>query len=270
MATRIEKIIATARLTLADPNKERWPDETLIAIINEAQQDFCLQTRMLHARVDVPITQGKADFTMPSDCWLLTRLLYNNKKLPLKSHQELDRHLTSQWEEDEGKPQAYLYDKCDAQVGKLYPIPDEALDESIYEYADSAFGVTTEMTDYTFDGQFGVFSELADADFVNVQEDLFGFLGAIVEQFTWVKAYYLRYPTEIVDVNSELSIPVTSDIALKYYLCGQAFMNDIDGQYQQKGAVQMAVYDRHVLVAKKDTAKGFTQASQFETQYRSF
>jgi len=84
-----------------------------------------------------------------------------------------------------------------------------------------------------------------------------------------LKCYFLNNPADLVDATSIPSIPSMYDIALKFYVCGQAFMNDIDTGYQQKGADQMRIYERHIRNAKKDSAHDFTRAGQFETTYRS-
>jgi len=343
MATRVEKILSNARLTLADPRKERWDDDTLIAILNEAQIDFCQQTQMLHKRIDVPIIIGNPYFALPDDCWLLTRALYNNTVLPLVTHQELDTTSGARWyvdfglptagtdwESTTGEPQAIIYDRANMLEGKIYPIPNKPIKESIYLFdAEEAetffevelFGVTTlfdgatlvddygvisslaslttdtdvipdygitsaltitdagdtpkdgfgiivDLTDYEFNSPYGTVVDSTDDSIVDTFEDVYGFVDTMVEACSFLKCYYLKNPTDLVDVTSELSIPSMYDIALKFYLCGQAFMNDIDIGGQQKGATQMMIYERHVKTAKKDSMRDFTRAGQFQTVYR--
>lgn len=341
MATRIERILSNARLTLADPQKQRWDDDTLIAILNEAQIDFCQQTKILHDRVNVPIIIEEPYFELPDDCWQLTRVLYDNKIMPLVSHQDLDEIVTgnsttynfrvtgTSWEQTRGKPSAIIYDRRNMLEGKIYPIPTEGLDNTEYlslgtetqlinyvdlygtitsgDYEiDGVYGITTslatledgyqlndlfgevtdvlntneedkpadklgiavDVTGYTNDTLFGFVDQLLDDTVTTKDEDEFGLIHEIKETSSYLKCYYLKNPIDIVDSNSELSIPSMFDIALKFYLCGQAFMNDIDTAYQQKGSAQMLIYERHVATAKRNSASDFTRASQFETNYR--
>ena len=265
MATRVERILSNARLTLADPNKERWDDQTLIAILNEAQIDFCQQTQMLHERINVPINAGDAYFDLPEDCWMLTRVLYNDSPLPLVSHKELD-NLTmsrgvsnfgnsiagSNWETTTGTPQAIVYDRRNMLQGKVYPIPkDSDVVENIYGVVSSnvsnLYGVTTAMEGFDVEPIYGVAVDLA----------------------VFLTCYYLKNPAEIADITTEIDIPSMYDIALKFYVVGQALMNDIDTAYQQKGAAQMAIYERHIQIAKSSSARDFTRAGQFHTEYNN-
>jgi len=345
MATRVERILSNARLTLADPNKERWDDQTLIAILNEAQIDFCQQTQMLHERINVPILLGQAYFTLPDDCWMLTRVLYENSPIPLVTHRELDEAsmsnakvdfgfpLTgSNWEISEGTPQAIVYDRRNMLQGKIFPIPDKSLEEVEYIFeavptdtfeqtqlygvatlfvdgtleddfgvvseltdisqttelspdfgvlsaltvfdpdgsSTSGYGILIDMTDYTISSPFGTVVDITDAEVLDTFEEPYGFVSSMIESSSFITCYYLRNPTDLVDEFSDLSITHNYDIALKFYLCGQAFMNDIDTAYQQKGAAQMIVYERHVETAKRDSSHDFTRAGQFQTTYRNF
>jgi len=343
MVTRVEKILSNARLTLADPKKERWDDPTLIAMLNEAQVDFCQHTQMLHERVDVPIVIGNPYFTLPDDCWLLTRVLFDDSALPLITHRELDNTTMSRrfvdfglptagsrWEVTKGEPQAIIYDRRNMLEGKIYPIPDRPLEETAYLFVGTptetfhetelygvttlvtestlvddfgvvsslaslsidteltpdfgvvsaltiadevdtppdGFGIIVDITDYTFTTPYGAVVDITDETVIDIFEDVYGFVDTMVEACSFLTCYYLQNPTDLVDETSDLSIPQMYDIALKFYLCGQAFMNDIDTAYQQKGAAQMMIYERHVKNAKKDSSRDFTRAGQFQTTYR--
>lgn len=343
MANRIERILSNARLTLADPKKERWDDETLLAILNEAQIDFCQQTQMLHGRITVPITLGNPYFKLPDDCWQLTRVLYENSPLHLITHAELDTTTLASgvsfnwptagtnWETVKGIPKAVVYDRRNLSECKLYPIPDEVLDEVYYVFAGTlsesfqelevfgfttsyiganldkqygvvagasslttditvepsygtitaltlsdetsnsleGFGVTTDITDYGINTVFGVVVDLQDDDITTETfTSVFGVLTELKECSSFLYCYYLKNPTDLIDQESELSTPPMYDIALKFYVVGQAFLNDNDAAYQQKGVAQLQMYERHIRTAKKDSSQDFTRAGQFQTQYR--
>lgn len=275
MATRVEKILSKARLTLADPKKERWDDTTLIALLSEAQEDFCQQTQMLHERADILLTEGDPYFTLPDNCWLLTRVTYDKSVIPLVTHHELDTYSSSRrtadfgtasstyWETSEGLPEAIIYDRSNALQGKVFPIPCGKEKElqlvDLYGVASNnlvdLYGVTVSLSKSKCvlehpDEPFGV---LTDADGTNFE----------------LTCYYLKNPADILELDSTIDTPSMYDIALKFYVVGQAFMNDIDTAYQQKGAAQMMIYERHVQTAKRDSAADFTRAGQFQTTYRN-
>ena len=344
MATRIEKILAQARLTLADPKKERWDDETLISILNEGLIDFCQQTEILHERIKVPISIGEPFFSLPDNCWKLTRVLYESSSIPLISHTDLDERYYNNsskdfgiqkggpdWELDKGIPLAIVYDRRNMLQGRVYPIPDTPLKKVDYLFSSVAsetlyptelfgvvsnysagnlvnsfgvvsdigdltqninvtpsygttsslaitnnsdipkqnFGIIVDISDYEFNTVYGTVVDLEDEEVtLEVFEDSYGFVDTMTESHTYITCQYLKNPEPLLDVNSIIDTPSMYDIALKFYLCGQAFMNDIDTGNQNKGAIQMNIYDRHVKTAKKDTTLDWTRASQFETLYR--
>lgn len=344
MATRVENILRNARLTLADPNQERWDDDTLITILNEGLIDFCQQTQMLHERINVPIIIGNPYFSLPDDCWMLTRVLYNDRPLPLVTHRELDEMTMSRryvdfglpqggprWEVVKGEPRAIVYDRRNMLQGKVYPIPDRPLEDVAYNFVgtpsetfyqtdlygvttgftfgelvddygvasaagdltqdveltpdygvvsaltiadeidtpEDGFGIIVDMTDYSFNTDYGTVVDLLDSEVASETfEDDYGFVDGISEACSFLTCYYLKNPLQIVDINSIIDVPAMYDIALKFYVCGQAFMNDIDTGYQQKGAAQMMIYERHVKSAKRDSSHDWTRAGQFETTYR--
>jgi len=134
----------------------------------------------------------------------------------------------------------------------------------------SGYGILIDMTDYTISSPFGTVVDITDAEVLDTFEESYGFVSSMIESSSFITCYYLRNPTDLVDEFSDLSITHNYDIALKFYLCGQAFMNDIDTAYQQKGAAQMIVYERHVETAKRDSSHDFTRAGQFQTTYRNF
>lgn len=390
MATRVEKILTNARRMLADPTAQRWDDDTLIAILNEAQIDFVQQTQMLNERVTVPIFLDTPFFPLPDDCLQLTRVLYRDVSLPLVTHNELDSTYNNKfasaatnWELSTGEPKAVIYDRRNSTEGKLYPIPNTPLLKELYTYDsegmiitrdvpiyshetyninnygvvalfegvtlmqangvvagptnptyaythlgvttgatttnDSLFGCTTSISgadsidrfgvlcdllddtqdteiigyygiltefiettevdseddnlgviiaaeDYEVVGDFGVISTIED-EFTPL-EHVFGVVSEVEESSSSVICYYLSQPKDLVDISSELTIPQQYDTALKFYVCGQAFMLDNDAGFQQKGAAQLQVYERHLKNAKKDSLRDFSRAAQFETLYR--
>jgi hypothetical protein len=271
MATRVEKILKNARRTLADLDKQRWSDEDLLALLDEGQEDFNQQTQFLNTYVDIVLTEGNPYFSLPDDCWKLTRVLYNNCVLPMVTHRELDemgatnyRSYTnflggSKWEKAEGSPIAIIYDRRDFTQGKVFPIPADLNTESL---TTEAFGVVAEETDTVY-GLVGSFEGPGGGA---AGGDVYGVL--VEANIGTLRCYYLKNPKEVTSVSDELDIPQMYDIALKFYVCGQAFLNDVDTGSQQKSGSQLALYARHVKEAKKTAMQDYIQAGAFETTYR--
>ena len=288
MSLRVQNILAKARVTLADQDKQRWSDDVLLAFLSEAQQDLATETQLLAGRVSLPIEINNPYFTLPDDVWLITRILYGEKRLPLVSHTELDTRQTvyrlrdfglqpsDTWESDKGMPEAFLYDRRNQNEGKLYKIPDESVVTSTYPFTDQggyagdgALGLVTDIEGYTTDTVFGVVTDTYDPlvteEFYN---SVFGVVGSMSENENNLLIYYVKLPEDITDINAELQTSPQWDKALKYYVIGHAFLADIDAEYQSKGMEQLQLYERELLKAKKTEQRDGTRAGEFRTDYR--
>lgn len=159
--SRITEILTRARDTLADPNKERWTDERLIRLIDEAQKDICRRAKLLREKSEQGIYPNQGVYKLPSDLLLLDRILFDGEVLPFKSHLELDAKI-AKWEEDTGTPECVVYDKQNRRSIKLYPIPIPSKD-TVYTFEHPAyyipkecitddFGVITSLTAVTCEG----------------------------------------------------------------------------------------------------------------------
>lgn len=341
MPTRVENILRLARITLADVAAQRWDDGTLLSILNEGVIDLCQQTQILRTRLDVPVYVGRAEFPLPDNCWLLSRVLYKDHALPIVTHRELDDthptsdYYTNGWESDVGTIESIVYDKQSLGDCKVYPIPDKGdtliaytfegassadlydidlfgvttyatfasltslygivsaigsldtttsldpsygvaatlilddLDSAIYKTAEPGFGVTVGLDDYTFTSVFGVLSDLTDPDILTETfSPVFGVLAQLEDEYIYVRCYYIKTPAVIDSLDSEISSPSIYDTALKFYVVGQAFLNDLDAASQSKAQQQLLIYERHVKNAKSSSEKDFTQSGQLHTIYR--
>ena len=174
--SRISDILIRARDTLADPTGQRWSDERLLRLIDEAQKDICRRAKLLRTKQDIGIYNGKATYDLPDDLLLLDRILLKGKVLPLQSHLQLDKK-SDNWEEDKGYPVLAIYDKQSRKKIKLYPIPDN-LGADIYifsnpgyfediKYIQDNFGVVTsaELGD-SLSSDYGITTDVDFIDYV--------------------------------------------------------------------------------------------------------
>lgn len=290
MSTRIERIFQKARVTLADKDGERWTDEDLLLLLDEAHKDFCRQTQLLAGRVELPIVVGNAYLELPDDIWLITRATYDGERLPIITYTDLD-HMTfvhrfkdfginvgSDWEDDTGRPEAILYDRRNLNELRIYPIPDESIVEAEYTFADNPdvgfvgsgrLGVTVGIDDYSFDSEFGVVVNTYEPDIEReFYETRFGVVTDISENSGLIKLYYVKMPETILTVDDELQTPAMFDEALKFYIIAHAFMNDINAEYQQKGTQQLAFYERELKIGQKTEARDGTRTGTMSTNYR--
>lgn len=324
---RIQKILASARITLADKSKERWKDEDLLSILNEGHKDLCRHTQLLHGKLELFLTEGEPYLHLPDEVWLITRVKWGTKTLNMVSYNQMDKWKPG-WEDDEGEPQYFIYDRRNVCEARLYPIPNADIFDNRYDFkyppaldyplsssygvlADgdfgfastegvtsdiqdfemnelygavsyiSSFGATgvdfdgqelfgfmSELDNYTFDDLFGITADIYDPRYEDTWDDMYGVIAGFNENRYPLKVYYIRNPFDLATVDDDLETPYNFDTALKYYVVGHAFMNDIDAEYQAKGAQQLAFYERELNVADHAVETDNTRSTQFQTEYR--
>ena len=277
MTTRVADIITRARDTLADPKKERWSDDRLLRLLDEAQKDFARQTSLLKGYANIPLIPFTATYSLPEDCWRITRAHFAERHLRLVSHEAMDE-FDRDWYTRQGSTiEALVFDQRNDSVIRCYPIPDDSSVAYNYtfeqsdtpEYAGAGrFGVVTELGDYTFDSVFGVTTNLFDLEITAESFDSpYGVLTDAGESVGNIAIFYIRDPARIKYITDELEISSRWDIALKHYVVGHAFLDDLDTQYQQRGSTSLTLYDRELNLAQRTSRSDSTAMQQYETNY---
>ena len=150
-------IATQARERLGDLKKQRWTDNRLLSIISMGQQDICKWTNYLRRQTYLPLVNDNAVYTLPNDCYRVSRVEYNDLLLPLftRDDKDIPRVMTSD----------YIAFKSNLDMNKieLYPTPEDVLDNILWisgdlsdqGYVDQPFGVVTSIDnpDYVLEGE---------------------------------------------------------------------------------------------------------------------
>ena len=266
--SRISNILLRARDTLADPNGDRWSDDRLLRLLDEAQKDICRRAKLLRTSADVYIFANVATIDLPEDLLLLDRVLFKGDFVPLASHLEMDK-ISNNWETDTGTiVSKIIYDKQSRHKIKVYPI---LTDVDVETYINtSEYGFLTDISGLTNDSEYGVLTELTQGGVTEIFNTPYGITTEIVEASTVLTVYYLKKPTEINSVTlSTLEIDDIFDSALKYFIVGKALRDDMDTQNRVVGNEELGFYDRELKEAIKDDSMDFTRANtQYTVQYQ--
>lgn len=120
---------------------------------------------------------------------------------------------------------------------------------------------------------FGFISGFQGKDKIDIEFDSpYGLTTGIMVNSNVMTIYYLRKPKPITDLNSEIEIDDSFDRALKYYVAGMAFRDDLDTQNRSVGNEELKLYERELEQAYHDDASDFTRNdfSQYETSYNGW
>jgi hypothetical protein len=268
--SRTADIITRARDALSDPRKERYSDERLYRLIDEAQTTIARFARTLRKDIFLPVYPGIVDYVMPNDCYLVTRVSYEQQALELKSYEEMDK-LNASWSEEVGtEPKYVLFDKHTPGKFKIYPkivdAPPPPLDYGLVPTVDiPLFG--------TLYGQAADLS-LILAVFVNgeavqasVTEDT-GLLQVITNNTSgYLQVRYIYRPSK-VSSTVEPEVPEMFDKAIKHYVVGAALRDDRETQNRAMGNEELQLFSEELQLAKRfDMVDNTAINTQYLTRY---
>ncbi len=349
--SRISDLLKSIRITLADPQSDRWSEESLLIKLDEGQKDFCIRTDFLEKRLPIVSPINSIDIPLPPDCRLLRRVLYKNKNLPFVTYNELDENsvytestfdyyssYSGRWEDKKGYPLYVVYDKRKYSEIRLFPTPNEAdsvvryipntfvdVDDVVFDSIDGKvsdiivedqhFNINSfdgKLSDVNYDNyfvdfdsfdgivntlilsekrstnlQYGRITKLDDLKLVNIARkrgritsitdsnldftitpNERGLMKNVRLEYITLICYYIGVPSTVTTINDDLEIPPTYDAALKYYVCGSAFLDDFDAANQQKANSQIILYEKYVKEARKDKSYSNTTKSRVGFNYR--
>jgi len=142
------------------------------------------------------------------------------------------------------------------------------------ETTESLFGVTTSIDGIAVMPIFGVVTGITlESDYKSWPgevkfTDLFGVVTGITVTTGLLHINYIKDPAPLVLVSDELLVSPIFDTALKYYVVGQAYSDDLDSQYQARAGDAMAMYQRELQTVgyPTDETDG-TRATQYTPNY---
>jgi len=303
VTTRVADILIRARDTLSDSAGDRWSDARLLRDLNEGQKELVLQTNLLRTKVSLFTSTDVADYSFPSDCYKVIRILVEGKKVPLLSHEEMDAFVCKKlntvlavnnqgietWEADTGSTvEAVIFDKLNYDKFKLYPIPKNVkfsnwvlktitqIPAAIQPSHNPINGILSQATNYTIESIYGIISDFSSDytnTFINVDPDINGVYGictAFEDETNSIVLYYYKKPLVIEAITDELEVDSVWDTALKHYIVGMALRDDKDTQNRQMGLEELSFFASSIIQAKKDAAQDFTATkTQFNTFYNN-
>lgn len=239
------EIIDRARDTLADPNEERWSRERLLRLLDEGQKSIARHFELLRDSFDVAVEVGEFKYSLPSNLWRINRVSTPNSVIEMLSYHEMDRHSANWATHTSSTIEAIVYDERNLHEIRVYPIPDENSSTESY-LTDTDFGVTVSVDGVDASPAFGVISNASfELGYVASLSSPFGVLTDI-NSTTVLTFLYTKDPEDLTSLSQQLSIPQMYDSALKNYVIGHAFLDDLDTQYQNKGMLHIKMYEREV------------------------
>ncbi len=307
--SRIDDILVRVRDSLSDTAKQRWTDARLLRLVDDGHKDIAKFSKLLKGQVDIPMLEAQFMYDLPDDLWLITRAAFDGYQIDINSYDQMDEISRKQvinngysnrlersrgfstslnddyarirWETTTSNLiQAIVTDNRELDEIRVYPIPNDGITGDIYTFlnggtvlyvGDEVFGVVTEIDDYTLTSPFGVVTELMDPSVaVEAFSSAFGIVALIKETTATLHIWYIRNPVDIIATSDALATPKMFDVALRYYIIGNAYMDDNDARDPDKSRDALAMYTRLLEQAEyTDKHDGVRNPTIHTTTYRS-
>ena len=141
--SRTSVIMSKSRQMIGDENAQRYSDNRLLILVNDAQKDIVRQANLLQTNTYIPLADNVYEYDLPSDLYFITRAIYRSAAIEFLSHDELDK-INGKWgkETTEYDIRALVYDKMNARKIKVYPTPTNIANIQMEE-----LGVTYDQLD---------------------------------------------------------------------------------------------------------------------------
>lgn len=289
MAGRIATIFTRVRDSLSDANAERWDNDRILRLIDEAQKDLAFHARLLRTKVRIAMVADTATYSLPSEAFLISRVIATDApataattkadygKVPIISHDQMDE-IEDYWEADVGDGiEHVIFDKLQPGHIKVHPIPETGDIASSHLFS-SVYGVLVSSSNDILTADFGLVTDIADTEtLVTEYEGVFGIVTEMTSPAASVIVYYYRRPltldtyasidVPIIDGGQSLEIDEIFDKAIKHYVVGMALRDDKDTQNRLVGNEELAFYERELKKAHGLSSKNSTQTGQRTTDY---
>jgi len=246
----VSDVLTSVRDILADSSKARWPDATLIRLLNDGINNFVLQTSFAKAKAYIELEQEIAVYDISSYAIGIDRIQYISTILAAKTEEEMDL-INPLWEDEVGEePKYIIFENLRQGVFKVYP-----------KVIAGAANVTV---------QNQVYGGLIDISFTDGTLQLPNLSNIAFTDTKYLTVYYVERPTAMATLTDVVKINEVYKAALVAYISGQALRLDQDTLNRQFGAEQLKIYDTYVAQALSKDAKANNTFHNRQTSYKGF
>lgn len=218
-------IIKKARYTLSDTAGDRWTDERLLSLLNDAIEDIAKNTTLFVETKFYQVSNLVVDIDLTAVSLKVISGEYLDEPLPFYSFDQMVHKYGKNWQLDTGnKVLAIVYDKQRNGLLKQYPIVSNALNPHI-----------------EYNQLIGIVTDISYSDIQPVLADVYGDISSVPDE-ALIKFYYIRKHEVVTDINDVLNIDDAVVTPIKHYIAGMAFRDNQDVQNRNMGSEELKLY----------------------------
>lgn len=267
-----KEVLTSVRALIGDINSAKWTSPMVLDALNNSRTELVRQTGLLKTSGTLNINPEERVYKLPSDCFYLTRAVYNEENIPFISMEELDRTNPSWFAEAPSETLKYLvYDNLNQDEIMTYPILSA---EPIPYTVEGDVGPITSI-----EGQagtnvlYGAITDITDtSEHIVTREDAYGVLTDIIDPFLTIKIYYVQKPKALYSEAQDTDIDSIYKMYLVYKTAAEllSYDNNVEnltksGIFDQKAIVQLrSIKDNNITDFVQDKNINFGYKGAFD------
>lgn len=277
MSERLENLIKQIRHNLSDTRKQKWSDDRLKYLIDDAQSYINRQHGVLSTEEVVYILPRIKKYKLSNEIVFIKRAeSYNFINIPFYHYSELDRrdvlHQTAVGSKIEcisyGGGDSYntieIYPMIESQSSDYYVDSITNPDGSIVA---SVADVYNDIIEYQNLSAGGIISYAISDDIIEIN-DIDGGVAVwmqFVDVIDIVRLFYVRKSKSVFDIN-DLELPSSYDMAIIFYVCYRAYLDYTDREMLVKGREFLNLFNSEMV-----RLKGLTSShNKYFSDYNDF
>lgn len=267
--SRITDIFIGVRDIVNDPDKERWSDDGFFRLLKEGLDDISKQTKMFNAYTAILLTTGTSSYRLPKDLIELLSVTYDGHNVELTPTSKMNRLFGHSWIHDTttSNIKNIVFDRQYIHTLRVHPTPFFNSPIIDYQYDPVDFGLTGDIEPIdSLEDVFGIISQFSDNETADFTTDIYGIISDIVDGKVLLVSY-IRTAKKPETIFDDFELPYIYDVALKHYIAGWIFRQDVDTQNRALGSEELELYVRELATIQDSTSKDSAIMDKHDVQY---
>lgn len=240
-----KEVLTSVRSLIGGTNSDKWSPQQLLDALNNSRTELVRLTGLLKTTGTLSINPDDRVYKLPTDCFYLTRAVYNEENIPFISMEELDRTNPSWFAEAPSDKLKYLvYDNLNQNEIMTYPVLSANAEP--FEVTGT-LGPIIDMPGIDNSTLYGAITEINDtAPHIVSREDNYGVLTEVVDPLLNIKIYYVKKPSVLYTENADVELDSVYKMYLVYKTAAEllSYDNSVENLnkselFEKKAAIQI-------------------------------
>lgn len=234
------EVIRSARFKLSDTRKQRWTDERLLELLNEALDIVSINTILFTKYINLRIESLTPQYDISDVAVKIHRAEYKGKVLPFYTHAQMDKEY-GEWQQVEGDaPEIIVYDLQNQGEFVVYPIVRDIEANS----------------NITYNSPYGIITDIEMFDAAPVWNENIGDLGEY-ETENFIRLFITKRHDIVGDIEDEIEVSNVAKSILTNFVVSEALSDNADSQNLVKADAHKKNFEEGLKKYKEAKASNY-------------